>query len=180
MRTVQDVAKEIADGLDAGTVVLDYAQTCREVEALVAEHERAVNNHFCGPLASRLACVLRHYRDLATNHLAGAAAFRDDVLAYLRALVLVTESAANGATHREKDARLRGLVEMLESAIEKLRKEKFDFAYARWTMPDLWRSDYPVREYVRRIHDLEDELKRLREEKAPASEKSGPVEECPF
>jgi hypothetical protein len=44
----------------------------------------------------------------------------------LRALSMVIDMAGNGATHREKSARLRGCSEMIESENGKLLRQQFD------------------------------------------------------
>jgi len=87
----------------------------------------------------------------------------DDMLIYLRALVIITEMVGNAGTHAEKAARLRGLVEALESSIERVQKEQFSIVERWWhSTPDLFRSDYPVREYRQRIYQLEEELNRFK------------------
>lgn len=84
-----------------------------------------------------------------------------DTLNYFRALVIVTEMVANAGTHAEKAARLRGLVETLESGISRLQDEQFKIIDHYWSVsPDLFKSDYPVREYKRRVYELEQRLEK--------------------
>jgi len=151
----------------------------RKVEALLTEHEQLQRmGCYSGDPVVRTRAVLDFYQRLAVDHAAGANAFRQDVLTYLRAMVLLAEAAGNGGTNRIKEERCRALVEMLESAIKKIAAERIDFHLSRLPSPDLWRSDYPVREYVRRIHALEDEANRWRRlygEKAPP-----PADDQPF
>lgn len=94
-----------------------------------------------------------------------------DTLNYFRALVIVTEMVANAGTHAEKAARLRGLVETLESGISRLQDEQFKIIDHYWSVsPDLFKSDYPVREYKRRMYELEQKLEKY--EKAEAKPES--------
>lgn len=96
--------------------------------------------------------------------------FQSDVIGYLRALALVIESAANGGTHAEKDARFRGVIALLESSIDKVRNSHQSFVGSHWwNTPDLFRSDYPVRPLLDRVHQLENELKKLKGTDSEAS-----------
>lgn len=158
---------------DATIPILNFQALVGRLDALVRKHEETQRTFRSGDLAVRAEAVLTHYQDLAVAHMAGVDAFRQDVLTYFRALVLLVESVANAFTHAEKAARLRGLVELLETAIDRVRKERLDFAFTRFGGPDLWRSDFPVREFVRRIRELEEKL-------AAAEGAKGPVDEQPF
>jgi hypothetical protein len=72
----------------------------------------------------------------------------------------------SASTHGEKAARLRGLSEMIEGGIAKLREIHFeDMSLHRWFWPDVFRSDFPVRVYKQRIHELEDRIGQLEAEK---------------
>jgi hypothetical protein len=147
-----------------------------QLEQLVRTHEEEIGIGYGGTLQYRLSRVLAHYQRTAVEALAEAKAFRDDLLVEFRALVLVTEMAGNASTHREKDARLRGLVELLEGATRRLREHEFGLAHGYGYFWDsVFRSDYPTRHYVRRIHELEDEVKRLRgtTDAAQAPDESG-------
>lgn len=86
-----------------------------------------------------------------------------DMLVWVRALGLTASAAANGGTHREKDARMRGMIEMIESAVQAIRNALEDGKdYFGYRVPDVFRSDYPVREYKQKIHELERELERVK------------------
>jgi hypothetical protein len=153
----------------------------RGIEALVREHEGSQRYHRGGDLVARARGVLAHYQDLAASHLAGCDNFRHDLLGYFRALVLVAESVGNTASHHWKDIRVAGLIEMLESAIKRLRDWRLDESFTSFAQPDLWRSDYPVRELVRRNRELQDRVKQLEEERLPrVVAEPPPPAEAPF
>lgn len=139
----------------------DLAAELRALDDLVRQQEKAQHIGYAGSLLERLRAVLNRYEWITEQTLAAAKVQRDDVLVFLRALALVLESIGNGATHREKDARLRGGVEMLESAIKRLREVEFDTRPGTHRRADIFRSDYPVREFLDRIHDLEAENRQL-------------------
>lgn len=89
--------------------------------------------------------------------------FQDDSLTYLRALSLIATSVGNAGTHSEKNARLRGMISLIESAIQSVRDGYEDLLTREWAAnPDLFRSDYPVRSYIEKINQLQDEIKSLK------------------
>lgn len=134
------------------------------IEEVIKEHSDRLRCYYCGSDIERISHVINSYHDDASGALEQIKSFRDDLLTYLRAIALVVDMAANASTHREKNARLRGMVELLESAIDKLRKASFEFTLNhRWASYDIFRSDYPTRHLVDRIHELEDELRETKE-----------------
>lgn len=140
-------------------------QQIEALKKLLEKHEDKLRWSYATPnVAERVAFVLERYQDQATKSLTASMRFRDELLVHFQALTMVAEMVGNGGTHHEKNARLRGLIEMLASAVKKMREFefKFDSYYYRWN--DLFTVDYPVREYVDRIHELEREVKRLKSE----------------
>lgn len=86
-----------------------------------------------------------------------------DMLVWVRAVGLAANMVSNGGTHREKDARMRGMIEMIESAVQAIRNAMEDGKdYFGYRVPDVFRSDYPVREYKQKIFELERELERVK------------------
>jgi hypothetical protein len=129
---------------------------------LAKEHQAKIRIYHSDGLLGQIRSVLGQYESRAELSLLSANDFREEVLRWLAGIVIVTDSVANASTHSEKNARLRGLVEVLESAREKLGKMHFDLQTGTmW--PDIFRSDYPTRHFLQRIRDLESEVKELRE-----------------
>jgi hypothetical protein len=142
---------------------------------VIDEAEKSIRVHYGGRgKADQLRHILRELewrRDKAQNAFAH---LTEDMLVWTRAMGLAANMAANGGTHREKDARMRGLIEMTESAVEAIRKAKEQTRdYFGYNVPDIFRSDYPVRDYVQRIHHLENELKHLRGDDQNGSDQQG-------
>lgn len=135
-------------------------------KAAVEKHQQQQRRYVSGPLSAQVPDVLANYEDLATSAIVGVKHWRDDMVTYLRAMAMVAEMVGNGGTHAEKAARLRGMIEMIETTIQKLRNEEFDFNRSWWHTPDVFRSDFPVRRYQQRIHELETELAQARGEPA--------------
>lgn len=135
----------------------------QRLESYIREHQKLMRTYYSyDDLPSGVNNVIEHYRALAANALQNTKNFRDDVIVWLRAMSLVLEMTGNAATHREKGARLRGCIEMIESAMQKLRAAEIGFQSTYYHWDDIFRSDFPVRSYIEKIHKLQDELKAAR------------------
>lgn len=136
----------------------------REIERVVKEFEGKETNHWRmgdEPLSKRVLALVSFYQRTAAQSLSDSRAFLDDVLTWLRSFGMVVEMAGNAGTHAEKNARLRGLSELLESAAHKLQNSRVEFGYRWYEHVDVFKTDYPVRHFVERIHELEHQLKQL-------------------
>lgn len=132
-----------------------------EIRTVLDEYSEHTHYHHGGAYHDQVKATIEHFKDSAIQALAGAKATRDDMLTYFRAIVIVVESALAAATHKEKDARLRGVIDVLERTLHKLHQMQFDFSYRIWDKPDVFRSDYPTRDLMERIRALESRLGEL-------------------
>jgi len=157
-------------------------QDIRRLQAMVKEFEEAARNNgnhysYNDPtLHSRVQRVVDHYTRQAATTVSNARAFKDDILTWLRAMAINAESVSWAGTHQEKNARLRGLVEVIEQACKKVNELRVEERYS-WddNLGNWMRSDFPVREFKRRIYELEDENKRLKAaQAAPQTESATP------
>jgi len=86
----------------------------------------------------------------------------DNVIAHLRAMEIVAESVSDAGTHKEKDARLRGMIDVIGRAIQRATEFSYDFGHRHWpTYRDLFKSDFPTRELMQELHNKDAEIKRL-------------------
>lgn len=154
-----------------GPVTPDTQRTARDTE-LYALAEEVIKRHTAQTrvyghettLQGKLEHVLREYETTAINALSMAKSFRDALLVDFRAVSMVLTMVSNAATHKEKDSRLRGCMELIESVIGRLQKEEFDVAVCnRPQFHDPFVSDFPSRKFIERIRQLEDENKTLKE-----------------
>ncbi len=152
------LAREILDALHAKTSCEGLMQM---VEGAIERHVDKQHYRYAGSHADRLRGVLSRYEDIAVKNLSGVKTWRDDMIVWMRAFSMNVDMVGNASTHGEKNARLRGLSELIESALSKLRHEEFDFSRSHWRHEDVFRSDFPTRHYLSRIHELEAEVKRL-------------------
>jgi hypothetical protein len=149
----------------------------RILQNVMDEQEKKIRSAYHHSPADRLRHIFNQLEWRATKSQTAFKTLRDDMLVWARAIGLAANMAANGGTHREIDARMRGLIEMIESAVNAIRnaEEPSRFGY---NVPDVFRSDYPVKEHVRRIHELERELEyeRKRNDKSPEVEESADLD----
>lgn len=157
-----DQVSEQAEHTTPEPLPFGAADTARLL-AVLERHEQQIGRRYAGAaLHERVDLLCTAYHVAAVSSLAQAMSFRNDLLTYFRAMSLVVEMAGNAATHTEKNARLRGMSEILESAVERLRQQDFEVDRYHWSWPDVFRSDYPTRHFLSRIHELERELAQYR------------------
>lgn len=132
---------------------------------VIKRHSERVGIYYSGDDAERVNSLLERYHEISTESLREQKQFNDDLLVWLRALALTLDMTANASTHGEKNARLRGAIELIESAVGRVRDHSFgvQFCQRRFhTVADVFRSDYPTRHLLDRIHALEAELAALK------------------
>jgi len=137
------------------------------IKKMLADEQTHDRYHYSHDLvSSTLHSVLQHKRELVAGNLSRTREFQQDVLTFMRAFSLMLESVGGAATHGEKAARLRGLIEMVESAARKLRDWQFR-EISLWgggISEDVFRSDYPVRHYIDKTREAEARVKQLEDE----------------
>lgn len=138
-------------------------EALKAIDEYLHGHEEIQRSFYASTIVERLKHIVSHYKDVASNSLLSCQHFRDDVVIGLKAIALVVDMAANAGTHGEKNARLRGVNDLIGSAIEKLRQQEYNFAYTYYRWDDIFSCDTPVRNFLNRIHDLEAENRSLRE-----------------
>jgi hypothetical protein len=143
------------------------------ISTLLKELEDDAHTGYGSPLvADRIRFLVNHYRSQMVDALASAQEFRNTVVSQFRALAIVIATVGGAGTHREKDARLRGLDEIITASIDALNRMTFD-ALGGTYWPDVFRSDFATRELLREKHQLRDEVKMLRQSLAEAQQGGG-------
>lgn len=166
------VSHKAADGLKTKTGAA-LRKDLRQLEALVQGFEKAMQETggwrygSDRDLAARVQRCIDHYTRMAAQAVSNAHGFKDGTVSWLRGIAINAQSVSWGGTHHEKDARLRGLIEVIETAIGKIDQARFDDRLSSWNgVVDSWmRSDFPTREMRRRILDLEARLKEFEAQK---------------
>lgn len=135
-----------------------------DLKELIAKHEKVIRICHAGSEVEQIEQIVTHYQDIAAKTLVGSQQFRDDLLVTLRALSMIATMTGNAGTHSEKAARLRGMIELIESMSATLRDMDFNYQYSRWQFLDVFASNYPAMPYISRIKEQEREIEFLREQ----------------
>jgi hypothetical protein len=142
---------------------IDKDSQFTEIEELIREHSDKLRYHQgFGSHADRVRALLRWYEEKATSALSNTKQFRDDMLTYFRALIIVLDMTGNASTHAEKGARLRGAIELLEHMVARLRRKDLEIMFSHFQWRDAFASDWPTRRLTDRIHELEAENATLK------------------
>jgi hypothetical protein len=133
---------------------------------VLEKHEKQCNQTGRGRLDQRVQAMLDCYQSTTVGALEQSKRFRDRLLTDLRAWVLVLTMVANAYTHREKDSRLRGCVELINTCHDTLEKLTFELGpwFPFW---DPWKADYPSRYFQDRIRELEAKVADYEKAKKP-------------
>ena len=135
------------------------------LEVLIQEHEIKLHSGYAtNDQIESLKHIFREYERNAADAIMDAQQFQNDMVRWLQALAIVAQMVSNASTHAEKSARMRGLVEVIESALGKVRD--YDYKLERFNRrsyrpDDLFVNDYPVRHYKERAEEAERKLKML-------------------
>lgn len=153
-----------------------------ELQAIVARHNERQGCYRAIGLPDQVASIIGEYERAATDAIAYSKRFGEDMLTWLRALACQLQIVGNGATHGEKAARLRGLVELVETAIQKVRESSVSYSYSYRHAPDLFTCDFPTRDLLRSLRETEHYRDSLRTELAQLNAKhpeEQATDDCP-
>jgi hypothetical protein len=122
---------------------------------------KAFRIHWSGTLDQMLDSVLQHERTHTESAISGARDFRDNCLIMLKSLEVVIESVECASTHSEKNARLRGLADVIHRYQDRLGRFEFCFDRTPWysTYSDVFQREDPRMAKLReRVAELELQL----------------------
>jgi predicted nucleic acid-binding Zn-ribbon protein len=179
------VAYRAVNGLKEQQSGAALRKDIRQLQAMIDKFEEGVqqtggwtysSDH---TLAERVQSCVNHYTRMAAEAVGDSHSFKDGVVSWLRGIAINAQSVSWASTHHEKDARLRGLIEVVETAITRINDVRFTDRLSPWNnVTDAWmKSDFPTREMRSRILKQEEEIKRL---KKLAGEESQGVSDQPF
>ena len=118
---------------------------------------------FGNTLAERIESLFHWQHHDLENSLGHLERFTSDLIIWIKSLETVAESVALAETHTEKNARIRGLIEVISITVNKLRQANFDFTSGHyWRAPDAFRADSPTRQFVKQLREKDAEIKRLK------------------
>lgn len=134
------------------------------IKKMLADEQSHDRYHHSADAVSEMVYrVLAHKRELVASTINRTREFQGDVLTFLRAFTLMLQTVESAGTHGEKAARLRGLMELVESAARKLREAQFReiTSWGGGIAEDVFRCDYPVRHFIDRAREAERRVKEL-------------------
>lgn len=163
------VSHQAVDGLKNKTGAA-LRKDLRQLEAMVDAFEKSMQETGGWrygndvTLAARIQRCIDHYTRMAATAVSDSHGFKDGTVSWLRGIAINAQAVSWASTHHEKDARLRGLIEVIETAIIKIGEAQLNDRLSSWngTVDSWMKSDYPTREMRRRILDQEEEIKRLK------------------
>lgn len=132
------------------------------------EHQRVFQG---STVLEKIRGVIGEYNHRAVEAVSNAKSLRDQIMTDFRAIALILVTVSNADTHREKNSRLRGVTELLNGAAERLRRDNSDFLFSFYR-DDVMQTDFPVREFKRRMDALERENAELKKALEPVKEAS--------
>jgi hypothetical protein len=148
-------------------------ETQKELDELLKRHEKSIHCGFSGSLFDRFASILNWYERNSADATTKNKKMIEDTVTYLLSFKMLCEMVSMGQTHGEKAARLRGMIELLDSSIQKLRNEQTDSIFGSQFGWGSF-SDYPYQSILRKYDELKrenDELK-IQVSKLPEPPKS--------
>lgn len=146
--------------LAAAKQALDIANVqLSHIDELIAKHEKELRTSFSDSRVGKVEGLLNKYRRKADDAIQGTNKFRHELMVNLQAWGLVLQMVDNAATHKEKNARLRGCIELVNGTITKLQSHHFESVYYFRDWPNIFLADGANKALMQRIHSLEEQLK---------------------
>lgn len=133
-----------------------------KLKTFIQRHEKSIHIFHAGDIADKTAQVVNHYEHLAAEAVTKRKQFIEDALVYFRSVIMITETIGMAGTHAEKAARLRGLVELLNSVINKLKDEQTENILSNWEFFSWDYSSYPYKSVLEKFSESKRENEQLK------------------
>lgn len=152
----------------------------KKIKEVILRHEKSQHHYYAGDEADEIQAIISSYESTAANAIDSNRQMTEDTLVYFRSVVMITESIGMAGTHAEKAARLRGLIELLNSAITKLKNKQSDEILNNWRWMSWDYSTYPYQSILSKMEELKRENEQLKLQMAGPISKQEPKEQLPF
>lgn len=136
------------------------SEAVQKIDKVIKRYEDDIQIGLSGEYHTKIRNLISHFQQETAKAISTKKSLLDDCTVYFRSVVMLAESVGMAETHAEKSARLRGLVQLLESAIVKLRNSQGDELMHNWQYFDFNISDYPYRAVLRNLQQENQEMKR--------------------
>lgn len=134
-----------------------------ELSEIIKQEEQKIGYVHGQSDIEKIAYLFQRYREQNEKLLKNMQDFREDTRVWLRAITTILETVLYGATHREKDSRIRGLIAYLEARNNDLIENWIEHS-GYWRRVDWWHSVHQDREYVRQLQAKSCEVEALKRE----------------
>lgn len=151
-----------------------------KLENFVKKMESESHFHYGGTLVQRAWSVINHAQHLAAQSSAKKMQLIDDMKVYVRGMCMAAEMVAIADTHREKAARLRGMIELMNSTSNKLNQGYEDEMLQGWRFQTYGNSDLPYQSILRKYDELKRENSELKKQLNIDQPKEEETKEMPW
>lgn len=134
----------------------------QKLKRIINQHEKSIHIYHAGDEVEKVAQIVNHYERIAAEAIAKRKQFIEDALVYFRSVVMITETVGMAGTHAEKAARLRGLVELLNNVIAKLKQEQTENILYNWQGFNWDFSTYPYQSVLQKFDETKRENEQLK------------------
>jgi hypothetical protein len=149
-----------------------------KLKAFVDKAEEEINCRYGGTLIEKAAVLISHGQRKAAGAHAEKMQVIDDMKVYVRGICMCAEMVAIAGTHGEKAARLRGMIEFLNSTSNKLNQGYEDELLSGWRFQTYGNSDLPYQNILLKYDELKRENEELKAKLNPKGEE--PTKDIPF
>lgn len=144
--------------------------TLNKIKELCLKHSDLQRFGSSGELWEQVERQINNYKHTAEKAQVYTKSFIEDMRVMFRSVQMIHEFVGSGGTHAQKEALMGSLSAFLESAIRKLESIEVQYMFTDYRWENIFKSEYPVRDFVRRMHELEKENKDLKAQLAPKSD----------
>lgn len=143
-----------------------------EIEKIIKRFESDEQYHHSGSVSYKVKQLLGTYQNRTAQAIADKKSLMDDCVIYFRSIAMLIESASMGTTHRDKEARLSGLIELVENTLQKFQNGQTDQLLNSTRYFSFNMSDYPYRAALRRLRRENAELREQTGQKSLAEDET--------
>jgi len=145
-----------------------------DLAEIVQMHEKALSTSFAGGIYNKIKYLLDHYQHKQDIFNFANRKFISDIITQMKALSIVAQMVSNAQTHAEKNARMRGLMEIIDGAINEMQNIDFKEILSSYEYESVFKPTYPVQRLLGKLRDARAELATLKMKYEPETAKDDP------
>lgn len=130
----------------------------------VAKKQVEISHCFSGNITEKVTSLISHSSWKASQAIADKKDCIEKMKIYLQAMKMLAEGVGMASTHGEKASRLRGMIEVMNSTIDKLNNEHQDEILTNWSYGLHSHSDFPYRDILQKYEQMKLENEQLKKQ----------------